>query len=146
MFSLRAALAAHPNTETTGLSEWMQIVLALGYLNLAEILLKLVRVVLVNSTKGTPASDSTSPSVSVDHSPHKKCSNTPNVDDPRRRFWYRRWSEFLLMLYLIALVVGIVATVHLLAAKNSGPAHRALRWGLLLTLDYGHLVTVTVYL
>jgi hypothetical protein len=34
----------------------MQIVLALRYLNLAEILLKLVRVVLVNSTKGTQAS------------------------------------------------------------------------------------------
>jgi hypothetical protein len=118
----------------------------LGYLNLAEILLKLVRAVLINSTKANPTSDSTSPSVGVDHSPHKQCLNTPNVDNPRRRFGYRRWSEFLFMLYLIALVVGIVATVHLLAAKNSGPAHRALRLDLLLTLDYAHLVAATVYL
>ncbi|KAJ7938216.1 hypothetical protein B0H13DRAFT_2301781 [Mycena leptocephala] len=54
--SLHTALAKHPNTETTGLSEWTQIGLALGYLKLAEIWLKLVRAVLVNSTKGTHAS------------------------------------------------------------------------------------------
>ncbi|KAF8213561.1 hypothetical protein K438DRAFT_1956934 [Mycena galopus ATCC 62051] len=137
VFTLRAAVAAHPNTESAGLSKFMQISFALGYLNTAETVLKLVRVVLVNSTNGTPVSDSESSAP----------SNSPNTDDPRRRFWYRRWTDFLETLYLVALGSSIIATAHQSAANETGPnrAHQIERYvssgvGLLLIL----LETITL--
>ncbi|KAF7367302.1 hypothetical protein MSAN_00792300 [Mycena sanguinolenta] len=109
VFSLRAAVAARPNTENPGLSEYMQLTFALGYLTLAEILLKLIRTVLVNSTKGTPTSDAEARTVVVTELPPLVSTQSAFSG----RFWYRRWCEFLLMLYLVALVVGVVATSHI---------------------------------
>ncbi|KAJ7823572.1 hypothetical protein B0H14DRAFT_2826042 [Mycena olivaceomarginata] len=126
MFSLRAAVAAKPNTESPGLSEYMQATFALGYLTLAEILLRLVRSILVNTTNGTSTADTEShypavtqppPLVSISSGFWKPSlpppsPSVPNVDDPRRRFWFRRWCEFLLSLYIVAMVLAVVATAH----------------------------------
>ncbi|KAJ6519381.1 hypothetical protein C8R45DRAFT_951295 [Mycena sanguinolenta] len=130
VFSLRAVAAARPNFEGSGLSEYMQLTFALGYLTIAEILLKLTRTVLVNSTKGTPASDAEAHKVAVADlpplvstqsgfwKPTLKPSSPPSVDDPHRRFWYRRWCEFLLVLYLGALAVGVVATSRISSSTD----------------------------
>jgi hypothetical protein len=134
MFSLRVAVAAKPNTESPGLSEYMQATFALGYLTLAEILLRLVRSILVNTTNGTSSADTEShypavtqppPLVSISPGFWKPSlpppsPSVPNVDDPRRRFWFRRWCEFLLSLYIVAMVLAVVATAHVWKATDSG--------------------------
>ncbi|KAJ7275489.1 hypothetical protein B0H12DRAFT_1066331 [Mycena haematopus] len=129
MFSLRAVVAAQPNTESPGLSEYMQLTFALGYLTIADILLKLLRTVLVNSTIGTPTSDAEARPVAVTElvstpsgfwKPTLPPPLPPNVDDPQRRFWYRRWCEFLLALFLIALVIAVVATSHTWSPNELG--------------------------
>ncbi|KAJ7275487.1 hypothetical protein B0H12DRAFT_1227968 [Mycena haematopus] len=106
LFSLRASAAAR-NTETSGLTKYFQAAFALGYLGLAQMVLNLVRSVIVNSTKGTPASE----------------SDTSYVDEPQQRFWYRRWADFLAVVHLVATVFGILATVRQSAANETGPNH-----------------------
>ncbi|KAF7340044.1 hypothetical protein MVEN_01922400 [Mycena venus] len=123
MFSLRASVAARPNTEWPGLTKYMQANFALAYLGLAAIVLRLVRVVLVNTTNRIPASDGEV--VKSDHH-----TSAPNVDEPRRRFWFRRWTDFLTVVHLNALVLGIVATASLYPASDTGQnhAHQAMRY------------------
>ncbi|KAJ7139665.1 hypothetical protein C8R44DRAFT_309270 [Mycena epipterygia] len=140
VFSLRAAVAAHPNTESLGISEYMQATFALGFLSLAHIVAKLTRSVLVNSTTDASSADSKSaagmslapPLVSEDSwklGP-PPLPDTPTADDPRRRFWFRRWSECMGVLYLAAMVTAIVATANIYAANDIVPNHRdqALRY------------------
>jgi hypothetical protein len=112
----------------------MQATFALGYLTLAEILLRLVRSILVNTTNGTSTADTEShypavtqlpPLVSISSGFWKPSlpppsPSVPNVDDPRRRFWFRRWCEFLLSLYIVAMVLAVVATAHVWKATDSG--------------------------
>ncbi|KAF8213581.1 hypothetical protein K438DRAFT_1804235 [Mycena galopus ATCC 62051] len=106
LFSLRASAAAR-NTESSALTKYFQAAFALGYLGLAQMVLNLVRTVVVNATNGTPASS----------------SEPSSDDDPRRRFWYRRWADFLAVIHLVATVFGILATVRISAANESGPNH-----------------------
>ncbi|KAJ7275488.1 hypothetical protein B0H12DRAFT_1227969 [Mycena haematopus] len=133
VFTLRAGVAGHRRTESAGLSKFMQISFALGYLNTAETVLKLIRMVIVNTTNGTPASDG--------QSPPSAPSGVPNVDEPRRRFWYRRWTDVLETLFLAALGSAIIATANQSPANETGPnrAHQIERYassgiGLLLIL------------
>ncbi|KAJ6574653.1 hypothetical protein B0H19DRAFT_1371620 [Mycena capillaripes] len=129
VYSLRAVVAAQPSTESPGLSEYMQATFALGYLTLVHMVSKLIRSVLVNTTNGTPASESKPqsvhlpPLVSTDSTgfwkPSAPLPSTPGIEDPRRRFWYRRWSEFLGVLYLAAMVTAIVATAHIYKATDT---------------------------
>ncbi|KAF7340049.1 hypothetical protein MVEN_01922900 [Mycena venus] len=117
-FSLRAAVAAQPNTESPGLSD-----------------IKTSPYRPRQLYKGPPSSDSEShshpvvanlpPLVSISSSGFWKSSvlqlpSTPIVDDPRRRFWYRRWSEFLLVLYLLGMTLAVIATAHLWKPTDSG--------------------------
>ncbi|KAJ7169440.1 hypothetical protein C8R46DRAFT_196641 [Mycena filopes] len=133
-FSLRAWVASRPNTESIGLSEYMQATFALGFLSLAHIVGVLIRAVLVNSTIGTDAEDGALPSLVLDSPPTSfrkyNPSTTTNEDQPRRRFWFRRWHESILLSYLSALVTAIVATAHIYAANDPTPNHRdqALRY------------------
>ncbi|KAJ7823571.1 hypothetical protein B0H14DRAFT_3875146 [Mycena olivaceomarginata] len=103
VFTLRAGMAAKPNTESSGLSKFMQVSFTLGYLNTADTVLKLIRTILVNTTNASGSAATTDHPLSVPSAP----SSAPNVDEPRRRFWYRRWSDFLQTLYFAALVAGI---------------------------------------
>jgi hypothetical protein len=117
VFTLRAGMAAKPNTESSGLSKFMQVSFTLGYLNTADTVLKLIRTILVNTTNASGSAATTDHPLSVPSAP----SSAPNVDEPRRRFWYRRWSDFLQTLYFAALVAGILATAHQSEASESGP-------------------------
>ncbi|KAJ7356896.1 hypothetical protein DFH08DRAFT_468177 [Mycena albidolilacea] len=126
VFTLRAGMAAKPNTESSGLSKFMQVSFTLGYLNTADTVLKLIRTILVNTTNASGSAATTDHPLSAPSAP----SSAPNVDEPRRRFWYRRWSDFLQTLYFTALVAGILATAHQSEASESGPnlAHQIERY------------------
>ncbi|KAK7064610.1 hypothetical protein R3P38DRAFT_2825534 [Favolaschia claudopus] len=139
LFTLRAGVAARPHTESDGLSRFMQASFTLGYLDTSETVLKLIRTVLVNSTTGTPVSDIEGRSSLAE-------STTP-VDRPRRRFWYRRWADFLEFLFLGALAAGIIATAQQSGPEESGEnfAHQLERYissGVGLTLVLLEMFTV----
>ncbi|KAJ6501611.1 hypothetical protein C8R47DRAFT_970367 [Mycena vitilis] len=135
LFSLRAVVAAQPNTESIGLSEYFQATFALGYISLAHTVGRLIRTVLVNTTKD--ASDSPQVNTcslvscpSVGFWKPSPPSDPSGPDDPRRRFWYRRWQEALAVLYLASMVTAVVATAHIYSANDSRPnqADQALRY------------------
>ncbi|KAJ7042700.1 hypothetical protein C8F04DRAFT_86610 [Mycena alexandri] len=144
VFSLRASVAAQPKPESLGLSEYMQATFALGFLGLAHINGVLIRWVLIDST--TASESSMDPALVSSPGSLWKSSPLPqssaSADDPKRRFWFRRWHEGLLLLYFSAMVPAIVATAHIYAANNSTPNRRdqALRYassaiGLVLVLS-----------
>ncbi|KAK7064619.1 hypothetical protein R3P38DRAFT_2825564 [Favolaschia claudopus] len=118
LFSLRASVAARPDTEWNGLTKYMQATFALGYLALGQTVLRIIRTMLVNATLGTPAADS------------ENKSSAPRDDQPQRRYWIRRWMEFLMVLQLLALVIGIVATANMYPASETGQnrSHQVLRY------------------
>jgi hypothetical protein len=132
-------MAAGPLTEVPGLSEYMQATFALGFLSLTHITSLLVRTVLVNSTQpeGSASTncdaEAQKPALVSSFSSWKLGlpQQAPLVDDPRRRFWFRRWSESIFVLYLAALVLCVVATSHIYGADDTTANHRneALRWG-----------------
>ncbi|KAJ7770892.1 hypothetical protein DFH07DRAFT_258910 [Mycena maculata] len=136
VFSLRAAETTHSNIETLGLNEYQQATFALGFLNLTHVVAKLARTVLVNTTKGPESSTETSEPALVTSSsfglwrPTTKPASPPAVDDPRSRYWFRRWSECMGVLYLAAMVTAIVATANIYAANDVVPNRRdqALRY------------------
>ncbi|KAJ6626898.1 hypothetical protein B0H10DRAFT_1997091 [Mycena sp. CBHHK59/15] len=99
LFSLRAAVAFNPGTESPGLSEYFQATFAVGCAHLAHDVSGLVRCVLVNATKG-PADPPSAAS---------PCSSAGG-DDPRRRFWFRRWHECMSVLFFAALATALVST------------------------------------
>ncbi|KAJ7785842.1 hypothetical protein B0H16DRAFT_1400580 [Mycena metata] len=147
VFSLRASVAARPNTESLGFSEYMQATFALGFFTLAHIVGVLIRAVLINSTTGSESSMDVAvpPLVSSPGSLWKSSAPPQSFtteDDPKRRFWFRRWHEYILLLYVSGMVLAIVATAHIYAANDSTPNHRdqALRYassaiGLVLVLS-----------
>jgi hypothetical protein len=124
-------VAAQSNTESLGLSEYFQLTFALGYLALTHMVSTLIRSVLVNTTNPSPASEPPS----VDHwqpplvtspsgwfwKPSAPPPSAPGVDDPRRRFWYRRWSDLVTVLYFVAMGFAIAATSHIYRADQSVP-------------------------
>ncbi|KAJ6604196.1 hypothetical protein DFH09DRAFT_301077 [Mycena vulgaris] len=167
LFSLRAAVAARPHTETPGLSDYMQVTFSQGFLTLAHTISSLVRTVLVNSTQSAPPSECDAdaeagapslkfqPPLVSDASPSAslwKLSLSPPpasavADDPRRRFWFRRWSEYTIVLYLAALVTAVVSTSHPYAPNDTAANRRnqALRLasasiGLVLLLSVGSML------
>ncbi|KAJ7693603.1 hypothetical protein B0H17DRAFT_1059137 [Mycena rosella] len=162
LFSLRASAAARPHTEALGLSEYMQATFALGFLSLAHIISTLVRGVLVNATLPLSASESgegdaeqtAQPSIVSSDSLWKPswASSPPPptagpTDDPRRRFWFRRWSGCMLALFLAGMIMASVAMSHLYAADATAASRRdqALRFasaaiGLVLVLSVGGML------
>ncbi|KAJ6519382.1 hypothetical protein C8R45DRAFT_1085400 [Mycena sanguinolenta] len=105
LFSLRASAAAR-NSETPGLTKYFQATFALGFVGLAHLVLTLARPVIVNTTRGTPDG-----------------SDYLSVDQPRRRYWYRRGGDFLTVAQFVAIAFGILGTVHQSAAEETGPNH-----------------------
>ncbi|KAJ7655254.1 hypothetical protein DFH06DRAFT_1282296 [Mycena polygramma] len=116
MYTLRA-IAAWQSTESPHLTKYMQITFALGYLAVADTLSKIIRAVLVNSTNGTPNLDS-------DQSNHPLVQSHSSRDDPRRRFWYRRWQDALAMINLVAIVCAVIAEIQVYASIDTADNHR----------------------
>ncbi|KAJ7293777.1 hypothetical protein C8J57DRAFT_1491141 [Mycena rebaudengoi] len=135
VFCLRAVVASKPNTESEGLSEYMQLSFAGSFVYLAHDVCKLLRCILVNSTKGPePPSDSCAnpiqpPLVSTDSGLWQFKLSPPGVvpgtaDDPRRRFWFRRWFEGMTILFLAAVGTAIASTIGLFKPDDLGLDHR----------------------
>ncbi|KAJ7102380.1 hypothetical protein B0H15DRAFT_328601 [Mycena belliarum] len=146
LFSLRAVAAAHPHTEGRGLTKYMQATFALGFITLAHIISTFARTVLVNSTQPVGAAPQGS-DTSLTPPPSKR-GETVLADAPRRRFWFRRWSECTgLTLFVPALATGIVATASLYPPDDTADNTRseALRYvstalGLALVLSVGGIL------
>ncbi|KAF9462282.1 hypothetical protein BDZ94DRAFT_1261516 [Collybia nuda] len=125
IFSLRAAQSQNEDQrESKGLLTYMQVSFGMGFIGIANDLVNLVRVLLVNPTYGSdrygecsaaiPKSDT---SLSSDDSPLTR----PHVGDfpgqppdetpdhPRQRFWARRFSDFTNLSFLAAIVPGVIA-------------------------------------
>jgi hypothetical protein len=135
VFAIRTAVAARQHT-TPGLTDYMQATFAIGFVSLGHMMSLIVRTVLVNSTQpGGASTDSdseaqtgTTPSrpglVSSSAQKLGPVQQTPIVDDPRRRFWFRRWSDSILVLFFAALISAIVATAHFYGPNDTAANHR----------------------
>ncbi|KAF7304460.1 hypothetical protein HMN09_00848200 [Mycena chlorophos] len=97
--ALRAICAANPSFESPGLTKYLQLTLALGYITFAFTLSKLLRAFLVGTT----------------HPPYTQ-SEIPlsglEVDDPRRRAQYRNINTLQLLPYFAGLILAIAETRH----------------------------------
>ncbi|KAJ7225959.1 hypothetical protein GGX14DRAFT_642113 [Mycena pura] len=130
VYSLRAVVAASPGTEAEGLSEYMQLTFALGFIYLANTLSKLTRCVLVNSTNPPPESEADAmaqpagasdppPLVATDGFWKRTAQTDATAEDARLRFWFRRSSTMMTVLFLVGLTLGIVATGHIYPSTDA---------------------------
>ncbi len=88
MFSLRAAVAAHPGTESQGLTEYISVTWSIGFIIIFGDVCSILRCLLVNSTRP----DESLPTYALDQLPTissapKLVKHSPAVRGPcsRRR-------------------------------------------------------------
>ena len=146
-------MASQASTEPVqGLTEYMQFTIGAGFLAVAGDFLKLLRSILVNSTNGSESainshvpelislSSASSWSWKLDKPPTIQPdlgSGSPETawpDQPRRRFWFRRLCDGFGILFLAAVVSGMVGNSRLIHQKDDERGNRqnqALRFVLL---------------
>ncbi|KAI6046174.1 hypothetical protein EDC04DRAFT_1881274 [Pisolithus marmoratus] len=127
VFSLRAKQSQTPGLQTSStLMTYMQVTIALSYIAVAQDTVSLLRCLYVNSTKGPIPSDvdtldspvGTMSSSQIPLSPsrgNRSFSDSDGEllsDQPRRRAFYRRWTDALRLAFLVATVTGIVGNTH----------------------------------
>lgn len=126
IFSLRTWQSRNPAERTSpALTTYMQIAIALPYISLAHDVVVLLRCMYVNSTKGEanfadPRDSPTAPSMSSSmhplspfHSTSLHLSDeTPQHDNPKRRFFYRWFTDVLKLAFLVANIPGIIGNAH----------------------------------
>ncbi|KDR75019.1 hypothetical protein GALMADRAFT_248864 [Galerina marginata CBS 339.88] len=108
IFSLRAVQSRNEARRFShGLVTYMQVSFALGFIGIANDLVNIVRCILINPTYGSDM---------YYQSPAAKTKGgvfTPppegTPDQPRLRFWLRRFSDFLGLAFLAATVPGTIA-------------------------------------
>ncbi|KAF7983776.1 hypothetical protein HWV62_18984 [Athelia sp. TMB] len=131
VFSLRALQARDPNLRNSkGLTSYMQISIGMGFIGIAQDLVNLLRVVLVKSTVGR-GRQIASHGHNTDSSTELRNmqpvspdalqisfagSAGQSVDNPRLRFRYRRYTDILNLVFLAALVPGIIGNSQYKAA------------------------------
>ncbi|EIW83011.1 hypothetical protein CONPUDRAFT_37688, partial [Coniophora puteana RWD-64-598 SS2] len=112
VFCLRAAQSQKPDLRTSQtLTTYIQVSIGLGYVVMVQDIVALLRCVLVNSTVGSLLHPSSpNPSIqSVSSQSHLHMADHSVVQDqPRRRFWYRRLTDFIMLLILASLLVGVI--------------------------------------
>jgi hypothetical protein len=108
-----------------GLLTYMQISFGMGFIGIANDLVNIVRILLVNPSYGSEkyfqspaAASKTDPSMTsedVDSNPRHHVDDFPGEppdktpDHPCQRFWSRRFSDFTNLAFLAATVPGIIA-------------------------------------
>ncbi|KAI6121601.1 hypothetical protein F5141DRAFT_1091367 [Pisolithus sp. B1] len=127
IFSLRAKQSQTPGLQTSGtLVTYMQATIALAYIAIAQDTVSLLRCLYVNSTKGPTPSDmdnldspvgtTSSSQIPLSPSPGNKSFSENDgellSDQPRRRAFYRRWTDVLRLAFLVATASGIVGNAH----------------------------------
>jgi hypothetical protein len=107
----------------------MQTTFAVGVVSMAQDVVNLLRCLLVNTTYGSNDTSEKSPTLvsgSVDQAIE---------DQPRRRFWFRRYTDGATFVYLTALSSGTIGGIFYYkgtTSKNVGDAVMKLRFDLLL--------------
>lgn len=113
IYSLRAAQSRNEELRFShGILNYMQSSFGVGWVGMAFDILKLTRVLLVNPTYGSETYDQSPAGESSPSTP--KPGDFPGeppidtLDQPRRRFWCRRFTDGMSALLLVALIPGIV--------------------------------------
>ncbi|KAF7983777.1 hypothetical protein HWV62_18986 [Athelia sp. TMB] len=142
ILSLRAVQARDSNRrDSKGLTTYMQLSIGMGFIGIAQDLVNLLRVVLVKSTVGrdiqiaSHGHDMDSSAELRDLEPaHSEALQTPlapagqSIDNPRLRFRYRRYTDVLNLVFLAAIVPGVIGNSHYGAAlTNSAWAVKVMR-------------------
>ncbi|KAF7976071.1 hypothetical protein HWV62_7624 [Athelia sp. TMB] len=142
ILSLRAVQARDSNRrDSKGLTTYMQLSIGMGFIGIAQDLVNLLRVVLVKSTVGRDVQtanhghDMGSSAELRDLEPaHLEALQTPlapagqSIDNPRLRFRYRRYTDVLNLVFLAAIVPGVIGNSHYGAAlTNSAWAVKVMR-------------------
>lgn len=111
IFSLRAVQArSETRRMSKGLATYLQLSFGMGFVGIANDLVKLLRCLLVNSTYGSDTYAQSPAAATKECYIPKPPEGTP--DNPRQRFWARRFSDFSNLAFLSATVPGIVANVN----------------------------------
>ena len=143
IFSLRAVQARDSNRrDSKGLTTYMQISIGMGFVGIGQDLVNLLRVLLVKSTVGRDVQiashghDHTDSSAELRdlepvHSEALQTSLAPTgqpADNPRLRFRYRRYTDVLNLVFLAAVVPGVIGNSHYgTALTNSVWAAKVMR-------------------
>ena len=108
MFTLRA-VQAHSESKrySIGLATYMQASFGLGFLNIANNLVNLIRCLLVNATYGSERYPESAAASSKGGLLSPPPEGTPDL--PRMRFWARRLTD---LLVLVLVVAAISANSH----------------------------------
>lgn len=120
-YTLRATIAhgSDQRRENKGLSKYLQITLLLGWINIAQDMAKLLRTMIVNSTYPHPAkSNSYYPLMPRQSAESDESVGEVYPDEPHVRSRARRIGGLSALLYLTAIVLGIIAGIQSIAAIN----------------------------
>ena len=90
-----------------GLLKYMQISFGLGYIGISNDLVGLLRCLLVNATFGSDRYAESPAASSKDGVMKPPPEGTPDM--PKTRFWVRRFTDIVNLLYIAATVTGIIA-------------------------------------
>jgi hypothetical protein len=124
IFSLRAWQSRDPAERTSpALTTYMQVSIALPYILIAHDVVVLLRCMYVNSSKGPaaftdPQDSPVAPSMSSSMHPlspfHSATLHLSDDihDDPKKRFFYRWFTDVLKLAFLAATIPGIIGNAH----------------------------------
>ncbi|KAH7927490.1 hypothetical protein BV22DRAFT_1045306 [Leucogyrophana mollusca] len=130
VFSLRA-IQSHNEARrvSKGLTTYMQATIGVAYIGIATDVVVLARCLLVESTRGpTPPDSPGAPSTSSLHpttppsSTFHLVDGTVMVDQPRKRFQYRRFTDIWKLVFLAATIPGIIGNVDFSKGMNDQSA------------------------
>jgi len=108
IFSLRAAQAhSEKRRFSEGLLKYMQISFGLGFIGISNDLVGLLRCLLVNATFGSDKYEESTAASSKDGVMKPPPEGTPDM--AKTRFWLRRFTDVVNLLYIAATVTGIIA-------------------------------------
>lgn len=142
VFSLRAKQSQTPAQQSSKtLVTYMQVTIGLAYLAIAQDTISLLRCLYVNSTKGlildhaggaeSPVGTTSSSQIPLSPSRSNRSSlfdsREVQFDQPRKRAFYRRWTDILKLMLLVATILGIIGNTHYKGGmSNAGTANEVM--------------------
>jgi len=108
IFALRAVQSRNEQRRFShGLTTYMQISFAMGFIGIANDLVNIVRCILINPTYGSDIYYQSPAAATKGGLFNPPPPGTP--DQPKLRFWLRRLTDFLGLAFLAATVPGLIA-------------------------------------
>jgi len=107
IFALRA-VQAHSSQKrfSKGLLNYMQVSFGLGYIGISNDLVNLLRCLLLNPTYGSDKYEESPAAASKDGFMEPPSEGTPDM--LKTRFWVRRFTDLVNLLYIAATVTGVM--------------------------------------